>query len=68
MQGTVQVAKTDAEKHTIYRLRYQVYIDEMEGSARHSEADSTAHELQDEWDSHDDSDAGIFRSNGSEDG
>jgi CRP/FNR family cyclic AMP-dependent transcriptional regulator len=52
MQGTVQVAKTDAEKHTIYRLRYQVYIDEMEGSARHSEADSTAQELQDEWDSH----------------
>ena len=49
MQGTVQVAKTDAEKHTIYRLRYQVYIDEMEGSARHSEADSTAQELQDEW-------------------
>lgn len=52
MQGAVHMAMTDQEKHTIYRLRYRVYIDEMEGAARHTEADGVAQELQDEWDPH----------------
>ena len=52
MQGTVQMATTDRERQTIYRLRYRVYIEEMDGRSRHSEADAEARELRDEWDAH----------------
>lgn len=52
MQGAVHIASTEVEKHMIYRLRYRIYIDEMEGGDRHTEADTATQELQDEWDPH----------------
>lgn len=52
MQGTVHIATTDTERQTIYRLRYRVYIEEMDGGTRHSEADPGARQLHDEWDPH----------------
>jgi CRP-like cAMP-binding protein/predicted GNAT family N-acyltransferase len=44
------MAVTEAEKEEIYRLRYHVYIEEMDGERRHVEADVTARQLRDEWD------------------
>ena len=41
---------TGSEKEEIYRLRYQVYIEEMNGAQRHDEADVSARQLRDEWD------------------
>jgi len=46
----VKLATTDAEKEAIYRLRYEVYIEEMGGAARHFEADSIKRQLRDEMD------------------
>lgn len=47
---TVRKATTDQEREAIYRLRYQVYIEEMNGGDRHQEADAQAQQLRDEWD------------------
>jgi hypothetical protein len=44
------MARTEAEKEAIYRLRYQVYIEEMNGADRHLEADGQTRQLRDEWD------------------
>jgi CRP-like cAMP-binding protein len=52
MQGTVRIATTNSERQTIYALRYRIYIEEMDGGARHREADAGARQLQDQWDSH----------------
>jgi CRP-like cAMP-binding protein/N-acyl-L-homoserine lactone synthetase len=46
----VRIAGTEAEKEEIYRLRYQVYIEEMGGGNRHTEADLVARQLRDEFD------------------
>ncbi len=46
----VRLATTLAEKEAIYRLRYQVYIEEMGGGVRHSEADPAKRQLRDELD------------------
>ncbi|MGH7229960.1 MAG: cyclic nucleotide-binding domain-containing protein [Nitrospiraceae bacterium] len=46
----IKMATTETEKEEIYRLRYQVYIEEMEGQRRHVEADVAARQLRDEWD------------------
>ena len=46
----INIAETDAEKQEIYRLRYQLYIEEMSGGSRHTEADTLARELRDESD------------------
>jgi len=47
---TVHLATTDEERNAIYRLRYDVYIDEMNGGARHDEADVRRRQFRDEWD------------------
>lgn len=47
---TVRRASTDQEREAIYRLRYQVYIEEMNGADRHHEADAHAQQLRDVWD------------------
>jgi hypothetical protein len=46
----VTLATTVAEKEEIYRLRYQVYIEEMGGGSRHSEADASLRQLRDDLD------------------
>jgi predicted GNAT family N-acyltransferase len=46
----VRMAMTGPEREEIYRLRYQVYIEEMNGAQRHDEADVAARQLRDEWD------------------
>ena len=46
----VKIATTEAEKREIYRLRYKVYINEMRGEKRHTEADNQNHLLRDDWD------------------
>src|SRR5437870_4536158 len=48
----VTIATTDAEKEEIYRLRYEVYIEEMDGEQRHAEADVIERRFQDELDDH----------------
>jgi predicted GNAT family N-acyltransferase len=48
--ATVRIASTQIEKEEIYRLRYQVYIEEMGGERRHVEADCTRRVLRDHWD------------------
>jgi len=52
MRGTVQIASSKAEREEIYRLRYDIYIEEMEGRERHSEADPHARQFSDDWDVH----------------
>lgn len=47
---TVRKATTEREREAIYRLRYQVYIEEMNGADRHHEADTHAQQLRDVWD------------------
>lgn len=47
---TVRKATTHHEREAIYRLRYQVYIEEMNGAHRHREADAHAQQLRDTWD------------------
>jgi predicted GNAT family N-acyltransferase len=47
---TVLKAATEREREAIYRLRYQVYIEEMNGGDRHQEADAHGQQLRDEWD------------------
>ncbi len=47
---TVRRAVTDHERDAIYRLRYQVYIEEMNGAHRHREADAHNQQLRDAWD------------------
>jgi CRP-like cAMP-binding protein len=51
-EGTeaARMAVTEAEREEIYRLRYKVYIEEMHGENRHSEADRAARRLCDAWD------------------
>lgn len=49
---TIRLAQSDADKEAIYRLRYRVYIEEMGGGARHTEADTTGRQLYDEQDEH----------------
>jgi predicted GNAT family N-acyltransferase len=51
-KSIVRMATTDAEKDAIYRLRYDVYVEEMGGGDRHTEADRGARLLRDEWDEH----------------
>nr|AEQ20479.1 long chain N-acylphenylalanine synthase-like enzyme [uncultured bacterium CSL142] len=46
----VKLATTDAEKEAIYRLRYEVYIEEMGGATQHPEADTAKRQLRDEMD------------------
>jgi CRP-like cAMP-binding protein len=46
----VSIATTEAEKEEIYRLRYEVYIEEMEGARRHPEADTDHRRFRDELD------------------
>jgi predicted GNAT family N-acyltransferase len=52
MQPVVKMATTEAEREAIYRLRYEVYIEEMNGQSRHAEADVAGRQLYDEWDPH----------------
>jgi N-acyl-L-homoserine lactone synthetase len=47
---TVVQATTEHEREAIYRLRYQVYIEEMNGAHRHQEADPHNQQLRDAWD------------------
>jgi CRP-like cAMP-binding protein/predicted GNAT family N-acyltransferase len=47
---TVHTASTQAEKEEIFRLRYTVYIEEMDGASRHQEANSLNREFRDDWD------------------
>ena len=47
---TVQRATTEQEREAIYRLRYQVYIEEMNGANRHGEANAQNQQLKDSWD------------------
>jgi predicted GNAT family N-acyltransferase len=47
---TVQRATTEQEREAIYRLRYQVYIEEMNGANRHGEANAQNQQLKDLWD------------------
>ena len=47
---SIKIATTEREKEEIYRLRYQVYIDEMHGGTRHTEADNRSQQLHDAWD------------------
>ena len=49
---TVHTASTQAEKEEIFRLRYQVYIEEMDGARRHQEANSLSRQFRDDWDDH----------------
>jgi CRP-like cAMP-binding protein len=46
----INIAETEAEKQEIYRLRYQLYIEEMNGGSRHTEANAAARQLRDESD------------------
>src|SRR5438094_5964419 len=48
----VTIATTDAEKEEIYRLRYEVYIEEMDGARRHTEANAAERRFRDELDDH----------------
>jgi len=48
----IKIAETETEKAEIYRLRYQLYIEEMSGGRRHTEADGAARQLHDESDEH----------------
>src|SRR5438132_4094562 len=48
----VIIATTEAEKEEIYRLRYEVYIEEMKGARRHTEADVAERRFRDELDDH----------------
>src|SRR5207237_4781552 len=48
----VIIARSEAEKEEIYRLRYEVYIEEMEGERRHTEADVAERRFRDELDDH----------------
>ena len=48
----IEIAETEGEKEEIYRLRYQLYIEEMSGGSRHTEADVATRELRDESDKH----------------
>ena len=48
----VIIATTKAEKEEIYRLRYEVYIEEMRGERRHTEADVAERRFRDELDDH----------------
>lgn len=50
MRGTVRIASSEAERQDIYRLRYEIYIEEMGGGQRHSEADVGARQFYDDWD------------------
>ena len=47
---TVRRATTEHEREAIYRLRYQVYIEEMNGANRHREANAQNQQLKDSWD------------------
>ena len=47
---TIHLATTDEERNAIYRLRYDVYIDEMNGAGRHDEADPRRRQFHDQWD------------------
>jgi predicted GNAT family N-acyltransferase len=47
---TVRRATTEHEREAIYRLRYQVYIEEMNGANRHREANAQNQQLRDSWD------------------
>jgi CRP-like cAMP-binding protein/GNAT superfamily N-acetyltransferase len=47
---TLHTASTQAEKEEIFRLRYEVYIEEMDGARRHQEADSLSRQFRDDWD------------------
>ena len=46
----IRRATTEEERDAIYRLRYQVYIEEMNGAHRHQEADAGKQQLRDAWD------------------
>ena len=48
----VVIATTEAEKEEIYRLRYQVYIEEMEGAHRHTEVNTSEGRMRDDLDDH----------------
>jgi hypothetical protein len=48
----VTIATTEAEKEEIYRLRYEVYIEEMDGGRRHTEVDVSKRRMLDELDDH----------------
>jgi predicted GNAT family N-acyltransferase len=46
----VIIATTEAEKEEIYRLRYEVYIEEMDGARRHTEVDTSQRRMRDDLD------------------
>jgi predicted GNAT family N-acyltransferase len=46
----VIIATTEAEKEEIYRLRYEVYIEEMDGAQRHTEVDTSQRRMRDDLD------------------
>src|SRR5206468_12899221 len=46
----IKIATTEKEKEEIYRLRYKVYIEEMRGQNRHTEADNHKQQLRDHCD------------------
>lgn len=46
----VVIATTEEEKEEIYRLRYEVYIEEMDGARRHTEVDSSQRRMRDDLD------------------
>ena len=48
--GAVRIAANEAEKEEIYRLRYLVYIEEMGGERRHTEANAEQRLLRDDFD------------------
>jgi CRP-like cAMP-binding protein/predicted GNAT family N-acyltransferase len=48
----VCIATTDAEKEEIYRLRYEVYIEEMDLARRFTEVDPSERRMRDELDAH----------------
>jgi hypothetical protein len=50
--SAVKIATTEAEKEEIFRLRYNVYIEEMGGGRRHTEADGSKRQLRDDLDAH----------------
>src|SRR5438067_13938138 len=48
----VIIATTETEKEEIYRLRYEIYIEETHGKRRHTEANVPQRRFRDELDQH----------------
>jgi hypothetical protein len=46
----MRLASSKQEREAIFRLRYDVLVDELDGGAGHPEADAASRTLRDEWD------------------